>query len=200
MTWLVPAVAEAFRDSSNKVNTAEDDDVVAAAFGLLVADEMPDVANKLALNSGDDVDEDDGALVEGCRSLEGIPTRLNNLDAVSVGCTTADSALDGVTSLSAPDPAAVDRVVGTVADVNEPWPNALVVGRSVAGLLMDTTLNVNGVAVGAVEGAGPKEEVSGLAAIKGVIMDEEDIGTVVDISTSEGLEDISVLLRNRATL
>ena len=54
------------------------------------------------------------------------------------------------------------------------------VGRSVAGLLLDTTLGVNGVAVGAVEGVVEEKESSELAATEG-INDREDVGVMVEV-------------------
>ena len=99
MTWLVSVVGEALKESSNKVSAwfTEDDDDAVAATRMLVVDEIWEVADKLPLKLGDDVDESNCASVEGCRSLEGLPTTLNNPSAVSTGCTTAASALVGVT-------------------------------------------------------------------------------------------------------
>ena len=100
----------------------------------------------------------------------------------------------GVTSLSAPDildPVAVDKVVGRIADISRPWLDALVVGRSVAGPLLDTTLGVNGVAVGAVEEVVEEKETPELAAMEG-INDREDVGVVVEVWLSAGVEGISV--------
>ena len=202
MTWLVPAVGEASKDSSNKGGarfTAEDDVVAITAARMLVVDEIWEFADKLPLKLGDDVDASDCASVEGCRSLEGLPATLNNLDTVSAGCTTATSVPVGVTSLSAPDisdPAVVGKVVGRVADISRPWLDALVVGRSVAELLLDTTIGVNDVAVGAVEEVVEKE-TSELAATED-INDKEDVGMVVEVWLSAAIESISVLLRNRA--
>ena len=161
---------------------------------ILVVDEIVGVADELPLKLGDDVDESDCTSVEGCRSLEGLPATLNNPDAVSAGCTTAASKPVGVTSLSAPDildPAAVEKVVGRVADISRPWLDVLVVGRSVVGLLLDTTLGVNGVAVGAVEEVVEEMETSELAAMEG-IKDREDVGVVIEVWLSAGVEGISV--------
>ena len=163
---------------------------------MLVADEISEVADKLPLNLGDDVDESDCTSVEGCRSLEGFPATLNNFDAVSAGCTTVAPVFVGVISLPASEvsgPASVVKVVGRVADISRPWLDALVVGRSVAGLLLDTTLGVNDVAV---EEVVEEKETSELAAMEG-INDKEDVGMVVEVWLSARNE-ISVLLRNRA--
>ena len=65
------------------------------------------------------------------------------------------------------------------------------VGISVAGLLLNTTLGVNGVAVGAVEEVVEEKETSELAAIEG-INDREDVGVVVEVWLSAGVEGISV--------
>lgn len=70
---------------------------------------------------------------------------------------------------------------------------------SVAGLLLDTSSSVDGLAAGIVEEVATKAEVSGLAAIKGII-DEEVIGVVVEVWMSSRIEGVSVWLRNRATL
>lgn len=124
MTWLVPAAGEALKDSSNKGGasfTAEDDDGAITAARMLVVNEIWELADKLPLKLGDDVDVSDCASVEGCRLLEGLPATLKNLDTVSAGCATAASVPVGVTSLSAPDisdPAAVGKVVGRVADIS----------------------------------------------------------------------------------
>ena len=166
---------------------------------MLVADEISEVADKLPLNLGDDVDESDCTSVEGCRSPEGFPATLNGFDAVSAGCTTVAPVLVGVISLPASEvsgPASVIKVVGRVADISRPWLDALVVGRSVAGLLLDTTLGVNDVAVGAVEEVVEGKETSELAAMEG-INDKEDVGIVIEVWLSARNE-ISVLLRNRA--
>ena len=200
----MPAVGEASKESSNKGSawiTAEDDDDVVAAVRMLVVDDIWEVADELPLNSGDDVDESDCASVEGCRSLEGLPATLKNLDAVSAGCMKAATVLVGITSLSAPDivdSAAVGKVVGRDADISRPWLDALVVGRSVAGLLLDTTFGIKGVAVSTVEEVVEEKEISELAAMDG-INDKEDVGMVVEVWLSAGVADISVLLRNRAT-
>ena len=157
-------------------------------------EETSETADKLALNVGDDVDDNDCALVEDCRSFEGLPARLNNLDKVSAGCTTAASVLVGIASLPASecfDPAAADRAVGRVADVVRTWLSALVVKASVAEVLLDATSGVNAVAAGAVEEVGAASEVSGLAAVEGVT-DEEDIGTMVEVWRSAGIEGMSV--------
>ena len=106
----------------------------------------------------------------------------------------------GVTSLLAldiSDPAAVDKVVDRVADSSRPWLDALVVGRSVAGLLLYTTLGVNDVAVGAVVEIVEEKETSELVATED-INDNEDVDMVVEVWLSAGVEGISVLLRNRA--
>ena len=141
------------------------------------------------------MDESDCAPVEGCRSLEeGLPATLNNPDADSSGCTTAASVLVGDTSLSAPDildPAAVDNVVGDVAEISRPWLDALVVERSVAGLLLDISLGANGVAVGAVEEVVEDKETSEVAAMEG-INDKEDVGMVVEVWLSTRVEGICV--------
>ena len=71
------------------------------------------------------------------------------------------------------------------------------VGRSVAGLLLDTTLGVNGIAIGAVEDVVEEKETSEVAAMEG-INDKEDFGMVVEVWLSAGVEGICVLLRNRA--
>ena len=199
----MPAVGEASKDSSNKGSawtTAEDDDSKVAAVRMLVVDKIWEVADELPLKLGDDVDESDCASVEGCRSLDELPATSNSFDAVSEGCTPAASLPVGVTSVSAADivdPAAVGKVVGRVADISRPWLDALVVGSSVAGLLLDTTFGINGVAVSAVEGV-MEEETSELAAMEG-INDKEDVGMVVEVWLSAGAEGISVSLRNRAT-
>ena len=167
---------------------------------MLVADEISEIADIFPLKLGDDVDESDCASVEGCSSLEGLPAALNNIDAVSAGCTTVAPVLVGVFSLPAfefSDPASVDKILGRVTDIDGPWLDALVVGRSAAVLLLDTTLGVNGVAVGAVEEAVEEKETSELGAMEG-INDKEGVGMVVEVWLSAGFEDISVLLRNRA--
>ena len=161
---------------------------------MLVVDEILEVADELPLKLGDDVDESDCASVEGCRSLEGLPATLNNLDAVSAGCTMVAPVLVGVSSLSAPevsDPAAVIKVVGRVADISRLWLDALVVGSSVVGLLLATTLGVSGVAAGAVEKVVEEKETSEVAATEG-INDEKDVGMVVEVWLSAGVEGISV--------
>ena len=152
-------------------------------FGVLVVDGMSDIVDKLVLDGDDNVDENDCALVEACRSFEGFPARLNMVDKVSAGCATAASELFGVASLPASessDPAAVDTVVGGVDDVISTWPSALVARTFAAGLLVDTTSGVNGVAVGNGEEVAANTEVSRLAVIEGII-DEEDIGRVVKV-------------------
>ena len=192
MTWLAPVVAVVI--SATPRFTIEDDEDVAAAFRLLAVEETSGTADKLALNVGDDVDENDCALVEDCRSVEGFPARLNNLDKVSAGCTTAASVLGGIASLAASecfDPAAADKAVGRFADVVRTWLSALVVKASVVGLLLDATSGVNGVAAGAVGEVGAASEFSGLAAVEGVI-DEENIGTMVEGWRSAGIEVMSV--------
>ena len=152
-------------------------------FGVLVVDGMPDIVDKLMLDGDDNVDENDCALAEICRSFEGFPARSNILDKVSAGCTTAASVLVGVASLPASessDPAAVDSVIGGFDDVISTWPSAFVARTFAAGLLLESTSGVNGVAVGTVEEVATRAEVSGLAAIEGII-DEEDIGRVVEV-------------------
>ena len=161
---------------------------------MLVADEVSEIADKLPLGLGDDVGESDCASVEDRRSLEGLPATLKNIEPVSAGCTTVASVPVGVTSLSAPDildPAAVDKVVGRVAGISRLWLDALVVGRFVAGLLLDTTLGVNGVAAAAVEEVVEEKETSELTAMEG-INNKEDVGMVVEVWPSAGVEGISV--------
>lgn len=70
-------------------------------------------------------------------------------------------------------------------------------GRSVAGLLLDTTLDVNDVAVSAVVEVVEEKETSELVA-SNAVNDKEDVGMVVEVWLSAGVEDISVSLRNRA--
>ena len=174
MTWLVPTVAEVVRGTSK---------VDGVWFGVLVVDGMSGIVDKLVLDGDDNVDENDCALAEGCRSFEVFSARWNILDKVSAGCTSAVSVLVGVALLPASessDPAAVDSVVGGLDDVISTWPNALVARTFAAGLLVDTTSGINGVAVGNVEEVAAKTEASGLAAIK-VVIDEEDIGSVVEV-------------------
>lgn len=74
----------------------------------------------------------------------------------------------------------------------------LTAGVSAAGSLLDITSGINGFVAGVVEEVVTKADVSGLAAIEGVI-DEEDIGVGVEIWMSAGTAGISVWLRNRAT-
>ena len=69
---------------------SEEDDGIAATFGTLNVDFTSEMVGVLALCLGDGVDKNGGALVAGCKSFGGFPTRLNNLDKVSAGCTTAD--------------------------------------------------------------------------------------------------------------
>lgn len=69
---------------------SEKDDGVAATFGTLNVDCTSEMVGVLALCPGDGEDKNGGAIVEDCRSFGGFPTRLNSLDKVSAGCTTAD--------------------------------------------------------------------------------------------------------------
>ena len=166
----------------------------------------------LALSLSEGVDESDGALVEGCGMVERFPPMLNNRDKVSAGCTTAASFVSlliipletsaDVLIRSAPlpvsecsDTAVVGRVDGRVTEVDR---TMLIARTFVAGLMLDATSGVAGIAAGIVEEVAAKAEVPGLVAIDGST-DEEDIGMDVDIMMSAGIEGISVLLKNRAT-
>lgn len=73
------------------------------------------------------------------------------------------------------------------------------VGTLVAELLLDITLGVNGVAADCAMEVTARDEVSELAANEGT-SDEEDTVTVVEVWTLAAVEDVSVLLRNRAAL
>lgn len=87
------AVEEVSKATSEEDGTwfwVEEDDGLAATFGTLNVDWTLEMVGLLAPSLGDGVDENDGALVEDCRSFGGFPTRLNNLDKVSAGCTTAE--------------------------------------------------------------------------------------------------------------
>lgn len=75
----------------------------------------------------------------------------------------------------------------------------LVLCEFAEGLLLNATLVVKVVAAAIVEEVIAKAEVSGLAAIRGII-DEEVIGMGVEMAMAAGIEGISVWLRNRATL
>lgn len=75
----------------------------------------------------------------------------------------------------------------------------LVLSEFAEGLLLNATLVVKVVAAAIVEEVIAKAEVSGLAAIRGII-DEEVIGMGVEMAMAAGIEGISVWLRNRATL
>lgn len=165
---------------------------------------------------GEGVEEDEGALVESCRSSGGLPPMLNNLDKVSAGCTlaasllsplklppkTSDDVLIGVMLIAASEwsgAAVVGRVDSRVADVDRTGLGVLTVRVSAAGLLLDPTSGVNGLAAGVVEEVTAKAKVSGMAAIE-VITDVEDIGVGVEVRISAGIEGVFVWLRNRAML
>lgn len=68
--------------------TRGDDDVLAAS-SIWDLDWTLKVAGVLDAILEEGVEVDDGAVVEGCRSSGGLLARLNNLDKVSAGCTTA---------------------------------------------------------------------------------------------------------------
>lgn len=97
------------------------------------------------------------------------------------------------------DKTVVGKGDGRVVDVDRNLIGVLTVRASAAGVLLDATSGFNGVAAGIVEEVAAIAEVSGLAAIKGVV-DEEDIVTGVEIWMATGMEGISVWFRNRATL
>ena len=75
----------------------------------------------------------------------------------------------------------------------------LVLSELAEGLLLNATSVVKVVAAAILEEVIAKAEVSGLAAIRGII-DEEVIGMGVEMAMAAGIESISVWLRNRATL
>ncbi len=161
-----------------------------------------ETVDKLALGSGDDADENVWALVEGCNPFWGVPARLNNLENVSVGCTTAASVLAEVAPLPVSDcfvTAATAIAVGTSADVDRTMLSVLPARTSAVGLLLDASSGVDGVAVGIIEEVAATIEVGAPPAIEGII-DEEDIGTGVELWMSARFEAISVVLRNRAAL
>ena len=139
-----------------------------------------------ALDAGD-VDDNFGALAEGCMLFEGLPTTLNNLDRVSVGCVTVASELVAIGTLLASecsDTAAVDVTVGRVADPERNSFSGLAertFAAAAAGLLLEATFGVDGVVVDVVEDvAAGNIEVAGLEAMEGVI-DEEGIDTGVKV-------------------
>lgn len=174
---------------------------------VTIVDWTSESSGVLALSMGNGVDENDGALVEDCRSFGGVPTTLNNLDKVSAGCTaavkisprTSADVLAGVVPLEASEcSTVVDRNDGRVANVDRAWLGGLTVEASAAGLLLDTMSGVDCLA-GVVEEVATKAEVSGLAAI-GDIINEEYTGVGVEDWLSAGIEGVSVWLRNRATL
>ena len=74
----------------------------------------------------------------------------------------------------------------------------LTVRELAAGLLLDASLEVNGIAIDIMEELESVLEVSGLAAIEGTT-GVEDIGIGVKVWMSSGIEGVSVWLRNRAT-
>lgn len=96
-------------------------------------------------------------------------------------------------------PAVVNRVDGRVADIDRIWLDVLTARAFAAGLLLDATSGVNSFAASTVEEVAKSADFSGLAAIEGVI-DEEDMITGVKVWISAGIEVDSVWLRNRATL
>lgn len=92
----------------------------------------------------------------------------------------------------------MDRADGGVADVDNDWLGVLMMGASVAGVLLDTAPGVDGVVAGVVKEVAAASEIAGLAVTEDVI-DEEDIAIGVETMMSAGIEGISVWLRNRAT-
>ena len=164
---------------------------------MLVVDGTSKIVDKLAVSSGDDVDESEGVLIEGCRSFVAVPARLNNLEKVSVACTTAASALARFVPLPVPDcsdPVTVDRVVVRATGVERLWLDVLIEKTTV---LLAAKSSVSGVAV-ITEDVAAKIDVCGLAAIEGV--GKEDIGMSVEGWMSARFEAISVWLRKRAAL
>lgn len=159
-------------------------------------DGISEIIDKLAPRLGDDVDDNDCEIMEDCRLFAESPAILNNLDKVSAGCIVAASVLVGSASLPAwecSDPAVVDRVVGRVTEIDEGRFKALGVRTCAVELLLDAASGNKGVAVGIVEKATAKRELSWLAAMRGFI-DEEDIGTStgVEVWMSAGIDGIPV--------
>ena len=78
------------------------------------------------------------------------------------------------------------------------WLGVLTMRTSVAVVLLDAALGVDGVVAGVVKEVAAASDVAELAATEDII-DEEDIAIGVETMVSAGIEGISVWLRNRAT-
>ena len=165
---------------------------------MLVVDGVFKIVDKLALGLDDGVDENEGALFEGCRSFVAVPARSNSLDNVSVACATTASVLAKAVPLpisDCSDPFAVDRAVVRATGVERSWFDVLIEKTPV---LLAAKSNVSGVAVGIAEDAAANIDASELVTIEGVDKEEKGIG--VEVWMPARFEAISVWLRKRAAL